>query len=345
VTVAVIDTGVDYTHPDLADRVVESVNFEPGWFFDMINDGLYSDRLAEATGSPIDTYGHGTFVAGVVAGTGGAGAGADFSGVAPGASLVNLKIADVHEGLVCDVPCDFGWEINALVAYEWMIENRNDPAFPGGIRVASNSWSIFEVDSEVEPITLIVKAAAERGIVNVFAAGNDGPDPNTVAPGPNSLEEVITVAAACKTAGYQETERCRRGQIASFSSRGPQVDVVAPGVSIYSAMAHVSVLGPISDHTPPPGPSDPAAFAGNAASYFGADGTSAAAPHVSGIVALLLEANPRLTPAEVEGILVATAVDRGNRGFDTSWGFGLVNAHRAVAMAETRAAARGRTHH
>jgi serine protease AprX len=323
VTVAVIDTGIETAHADLDDRVVRHVNFEPAWFFDMINDGVYSDQVAENTGTPVDSYGHGTHVAGIVAGTGeSADSKDDMSGVAPGASLVNIKIADVHEGVDCSIPCDFGWEINALVAYEWVIEHRNARAFPGGIRIATNSWSIYEVDSEVEPISLIVQAAYRKGLVNVFAAGNDGPDKNTVAPGPNSLEEVITVAAACKS-----IDSCGKGKIAEFSSRGPQVDVAAPGDNIYSTVARASVLWPIGEHNPPGGPAD-------AADYTGFSGTSMATPHVAGIVALMLDANPRLTPRQVERIVTTTAGDYGTNGFDPAFGHGFVNALKAVNRAE-----------
>jgi serine protease AprX len=322
VTVAVVDTGIEDDHPDLAGRVVKHVNFEPAWFFDMINDGVYSDRVAEGTGNPVDSYGHGTHVAGIVGGTGAAaGKAVDMSGVAPAARLVNIKIADVHQGVTCSVPCDFGWEMNALVAYEWVIEHRNAKAL-GGIDIVTNSWSTFEVDSEVEPISLIVQAAYRKGLVNVFAAGNDGPDKNTVAPGPNSLEESITVAAACKS-----VDSCGKGKIAEFSSRGPQVDIAAPGDNIYSTVAQASVLWPTGEHSPPGSPA-------NAFHYTGFSGTSMATPHIAGIVALMLEANPRLRPAKVERILTATATDMGSRGFDTSWGFGLANALKAVARAE-----------
>lgn len=331
VTVAIVDTGIDTTHPDLEDRVAMHVNFEPGWFFDMITDGVYSDRLTEGTGNPIDTYAHGTHVAGIVAGTGAAGEGEDFSGVAPGATLVNLKIADIHQGLTCALPCDLGWELNALVAYEWMIENRHRDIFPGGIRVANNSWSIFEVDSEVEPIVLIVQAAARAGIVNVFAASNDGPGEDTVAPGPNSLPEVITVAAACKTHAYRETGTCAAGGIASFSSRGRQVDIAAPGVGIFSTAARGFGNGPSGP--PPAVTEDPVAYANNTAHYVSFSGTSMASPHVAGIVALMLQANPRLKMWQVERILERTAEDRGDRGFDTAFGHGFVNAYRAVLRA------------
>ena len=321
VTVAVIDTGIE-PHGDLSDHVAANFNFEPAWFMDMIHDGKYSDQLVEATGNPVDSYGHGTHVAGIVAGNGSSGSGADFSGVAPKATLVNFKIADVHEGVDCSVPCDFGWELNALVAYEYLIEHRRDPRFPGRIRIATNSWSIYEVDSGAEPISLIVQAASRRGVISTFAAGNDGPDKNTVALGPNQLESVITVAASCKI-----VDSCGKGKIADFSSRGPQVDVAAPGDNIYSTIARASVLWPIGEHFPPGDPS-------NAFHYAGFSGTSMATPHVAGIVALMLDANPELKRRQVERILTETASDRGLPGFDNAFGFGEVNALRAVERAE-----------
>lgn len=334
VTVAVVDTGIESTHPDLSENVVKHLNFEGAWFYDMINDGLYSDRAAEASGNPVDSYGHGTHVAGIVAGSGAAAqGGVDMRGVAPGATLVNFKIADVSEGVDCSVPCDFGWEINALVAFEYMIEHRNDPEFPGGIRVSTNSWSIYEVDDpEVEPINLITNVAVDKGIITLFAAGNDGPGANTVG-WPGSLDKVITVAASCKAAAGCSS-------IANFSSRGPEVDVTAPGVDIYSALARVSALGPIGSHTPPPAVgTDPASAINNAMYYTGFSGTSMATPHVAGVTALMVQAFPGLTPAVAEEILERTATDKGPAGFDTSWGFGLVDTARATTVAACYASA------
>jgi serine protease AprX len=327
VTVAVVDTGIDTTHPDLKDKVIEHLNFEGGWFFDMINDGLYSDQVAKASGNAVDSYGHGTHVAGIVAGSGAAAQGGiDMKGVAPGAKLVNFKIADVIEGVDCSVPCDFGWEINALVAFEYMIEHRNDPQYPGGIRVSTNSWSIYEVDDpEVEPINLITEAAVKKGIITLFAAGNDGPGANTVG-WPGSVPSVITVAASCKTAGCSN--------IANFSSRGTQVDIAAPGMDIYSAMAVPSALAPLGTHAPPPTTAtDPAAALNNARYYTGFNGTSMATPHVAGVVALMLQADPGLTPAEAQEILTRTATDRGTEGFDNLWGWGLVDSVKATDVA------------
>ena len=329
VTVAIVDTGIDSTHPDLADRVAAHINFEPAWFMDAIQDGEYTDQYAEATGTPVDTIGHGTHVGGIVAGTGAGGEGLNFEGVAPGASLVSLKIADAHHGLLYDL----GFETNALLAYEWLLKHRNDDAFPGGIRVASNSWGTLEADDEFEPIVLMVKAAHKAGVVSVFSAGNAGPDADTVGQGPARAEEVITVGALCKSYGYTETSTCGAGAVANFSSRGPQVDIAAPGVAIFSAMARPSILIPLSEGLPPPGTGDPAAFANNASLYVAYSGTSMSAPHVAGIVALMLDANPKLTPAKVESILIRTAKDRGPKGFDNNYGWGVADSYGAVRLA------------
>ena len=104
-----------------------------------------------SSGNPIDSYGHGTHVAGIVAGTGAAGSGEDFSGVAPDATLVDLKIADVHQGVDCTVTCDLGWEINALAAYEYAIEHRADDAFSGGLRIVTN-YSVLAPASVLLPL-------------------------------------------------------------------------------------------------------------------------------------------------------------------------------------------------
>lgn len=342
VTVAVIDSGIDGNHPDFAGRIARHVNFEFTWFVDNIQDGEYTDQFAETTGNAIDDMGHGTHVAGTVGGSGAGGKGADFSGVAPGVTFVNLKITDAHEGLLYDL----GFEANALLAYEWMIRNRKSAMFPGGIRIASNSWAVVESDDEVEPMVLMVKEAYRRGIVNVFSAGNSGPDPDTVNEGPGRLEEAITVGAVCKVSEYEELESpvgepypapfeaapsCKPGEIADFSSRGKQVDIVAPGAGIWSALAKPTVLTVLTQSfMPPPGKADPAAAAQNATNYYKISGTSMSAPHVSGIVALMLEANPKLTPWQVESILIKTARDRGKKGFDPDYGWGAADAFAAV---------------
>ncbi|MDQ4024916.1 MAG: S8 family serine peptidase, partial [Actinomycetota bacterium] len=197
VTIAVVDSGVDTTHPDVSSRIAANVNMEPSPLLDPITDGEYSEAHAEA---PVgtDEFGHGTHVAGIVGGTGAAARGADLSGVAPGATLINCKM-----GL------SVAFEVSALACYQWILDHRNDERFPGGIRVATNSWEIYEEESDGQPLELMAKKAVARNITLVFAAGNSGEpqdDEETAVGGyVNRMELVITVGATCKSEGSNQT--------------------------------------------------------------------------------------------------------------------------------------------
>ncbi|MGH2755283.1 MAG: S8 family peptidase [Actinomycetota bacterium] len=339
VTVAVLDSGVDTSHPDFS-NVAANINMEPSWFMDDISDGQYSQTSAE---QPIgtDEVGHGTHVAGIVGGTGAAGVNVDQSGVAPGASLVNCKIVGaealpsslgVNHALI-----DQAFESNALACYDWILDHRDDPRFPGGIRVVSNSWG-FSAPLSDPPgaLVLMLREVVAKGVSVAFSAGNGGPGDNTVNQYPAAMEEVITVGATCKSNSTSTT--CEPGGIADFSSRGEEVDVVAPGRTVWSARAK-SVSGSIPQTFlvlagERPGAPDDVSATRNLAWYTAGSGTSMAVPHVAGIVALMIEANPTLTPARIEELLTRTATDRGELGFDHDYGFGLVNALAAVRAAE-----------
>lgn len=337
VTVAVFDTGIEDLHPDLDDRVAANLYFEASGVLDSITDGEYSRSRAE-TPVGFDELQHGTLVAGIVAGTGEAATGADMRGMAPEATLVNFKLIGqaTHE-----VPTELISETSALAAYQWMLDHRDDPRFPGGIRVATNSWGWDEPGFEPVAFTRILQASVDAGVALVFAAGNSGPGAETVG-FPARLPWVISVGANCKAQGVW-TERCPdgAGQVADFSSRGPQVDVLAPGVDVWGPFGklgyELTVFGAVgsagSTPPPPPGSGDRAAELANRAQYQYAPGTSFAAPHVGGIVALMLQANPSLTQAEIERILQQTATDLGPPGFDPDNGFGQVDALRAVGAA------------
>lgn len=342
VTVAVFDTGIENAHPDLDDRVAVNLNFELSGILDPITDGEYSQDNAE-TPAGFDELQHGTLVGGIVAGTGVSAAGADMRGMAPEATLVNFKLIGeaTHE-----FPSDLVSESNALAAYQWMLDHRNDPRFPGGIRVATNSWGWTEEGFEPVAFANILRASVDAGIAVVFAAGNSGPGPDTVS-FPGRLPWLITVGASCKSQGVWST-LCPEGagQVADFSSRGMDVDVLAPGVDIWGPAAKLgfenTVFTPVGlatspGSTPPPAPgsASPADEANNRAFYLYGPGTSFATPHVAGIVALMLQANPALTHAQIEQILQQTARDLGPAGFDADNGYGHVDALRAVELAET----------
>lgn len=344
VTVAVFDTGIEDAHPDLDDRVAANLYFEASGVLDPITDGEYSRSNAE-TARGFDELQHGTLVGGIVAGTGESAAGADMRGMAPEATLVNFKMIGeaTHE-----VPSDLISESSALAAYQWMLDHRNDPRFPGGIRVATNSWGWAEPGFEPVAFANMLRSAVDAGVAVVFAAGNSGPGPDTVS-FPGRLPWIVTVGASCKAQGVW-TALCPdgAGQVAEFSSRGSAVDVLAPGVDVWGAAAKLgfenTVFSPIgmltsAGSTPPPAPGSgsPADEARNRAFYLYGPGTSFATPHVAGIVALMLQANPSLTQERIEQILRSSATDLGPAGFDPDNGFGHVDGLRAVQHAEAPA--------
>jgi serine protease AprX len=340
VTVAVFDTGIEDAHRDLDDRVAANLQFEGAGVLDPISDGQYSQANPE-TAEGVDELQHGTLAAGIVAGTGESASGADMRGMAPEATLVNFKIIGqaTHEHPESSTIT----ETNALAAYQWMIDHRTDARFPGGIRVATNSWG-WDGDFEPPAFTRMLESARDAGIALVFAAGNTGPGPDTVA-FPGRLDWIITAGASCKAQGVWSA-RCPDGpgKVADFSSRGAGVDVLAPGVDTWGAAAKVGfentaftpigqLTSPGSTAPPPPGAGNPADEVSNRAQYLYGAGTSFATPHVAGIVALMVEANPALTQAQIEAILQRTATDLGREGFDPDNGHGHIDALKAVELA------------
>lgn len=330
VTVGVIDSGIFAEHPGLAGKVVAGLNFE---FTEAQDQGLFTveqwDQYAEGTGPSAmqDEVGHGTHVAGTIGGTG---AGSvmfeegELAGIAPGAEFVSLKIASAANGVVED----YGFEENALFAIDYLIRH---PEM--GVTLTNNSWGLLPTEPGTVPIedtdydaaNDVVDAAAAAGITMVFSAGNSGPEPGTIRPGPG-MTNAILVAAACKSVN---SARCEEGQvIADFSSRGaedgsgPQVDVTAPGDTIL-APASPSILIPLTECNE--NDIEPA--------YYCLSGTSMASPHVAGVVTLMQQANPDLTPAEAEACLVDTADDLLDEGYDIHSGHGMVDTPEAIACA------------
>ncbi|MEW6476054.1 MAG: S8 family serine peptidase [Actinomycetota bacterium] len=295
VTVGVIDSGVDFTHPDLADAMVANVKVSP-----LGPDGPVPP--IEGLPNTDNTSGHGTHVAGDVAGRGTASNGA-YKGSAPGASLVGIGTG---EGLSVH-------SRGVLQSYDWVLENQQKY----GIRVLNNSFGgPFEPFDPGEPINRATKKAADAGIVVLFAQGNDGDEmtmnSNATAPW------VIAVAASTQQGGMTE-----------FSSGGLDADVVDPttfdvtdlagdprrplrmglyhpsiaalGEYVVGARAAGTVLPALGARH------DLALPAGDQARYTIMSGTSMASPVAAGFVALILEANPDLRPADVKRVLQITA--------------------------------------
>ena len=275
VNVAILDTGIDYNHPDLA------ANYMGGYDF--------AGRIWQAgknDKNPMDHDGHGTHCAGIVAAVKGNGIGA--IGVAPEAHLYAVKVFDDNgNGVYSDV----------IEGFEWCIDTHNDTIEGNEIQVISMS---FGSSGEFTPLNEWLDDAYEAGIVLVGAAGNDG---NFWGSGDNVIyparyDKVIAVAAT-------DINDNR----ASFSSTGPDVELAAPGVSIYSTVP------------------------GGYATY---SGTSMACPHVAGTAALVIASG--ITDGDGDGKindgvrvrLRETAEDLGAAGFDTKYGYGLVDAEEAA---------------
>jgi serine protease AprX len=266
VTVASIDTGVTPT-PNLAGRLLARV-----------------DLTSERDG--IDRFGHGTHMAGVIAGNGTTTLEA-YEGAAPEAGLVSVKVA--------------GWDgatdVSTVIAgLQWVVSNR--ARF--GIRVVNLSWGTDATQGYgVDPLDRAVERAWAAGLVVVVSAGNQGPAAGTIAK-PADDPYVITVGAA-DTNG---TANPRDDTVAAFSSAGPTADglakpdILAPGVSIVSDRAPNSTV----DAFRPAARFGPTMFKGS--------GTSQAAAVVAGVAARMLDVDPTLTNDEVKGVLMATADPR-----------------------------------
>jgi serine protease AprX len=274
ITVAVIDSGIDALHRDLpyGAKVIQNVKLAP----DLLGTG---PLVLEGLANTDTTSGHGTHVASTAAGTGAA-LGGKYRGVAPGAKLVGVGAGEAL------------FILTALEAFDWVLQNR----LKYGIRVISNSWGASGAFDARDPVNVASRLAHDSGLVVVFAAGNDGPDANTLNP------YCVAPWVICVAAGHKDG-----ATLAAFSSRGIAGDALyqptltAPGVDIAAARATTGIVTSTFFAV------DLVNLGADAAYYAAASGTSMATPHVSGTVALMLEANPALTPDEVKAILQSTA--------------------------------------
>lgn len=331
-SVVVNDSGIDGTHADVEfpTHVVENVQI-------LTDTDLLSGFTPLVTVKGVantDTHiGHGTHVAGIVGGTG-EHSGGLYEGVAPGARLIGTGSG---VGLFI---------LNALGGFEWSMANQ----FVYRIRVISNSWGSRGGFAPDDPINIATKKASDRNIVVLFSAGNSGPSTDThnrYAKAP----WVISVAAGTKEGG-----------LVGFSSRGtPSWErlsdgdalndfdaptITAPGTGRQFASnsdrftSDIVSVRASSNLVANGGDADleiPEAFV---PFYTQISGTSMSCPHVAGVVALMLEADPTLTPDEIKQILVQTATPM--PGFlDYEAGAGYVNARAAVDVAFHRAKAYG----
>ncbi|WP_100832242.1 S8 family serine peptidase [Alteribacter populi] len=322
VGVVVNDSGIDGTHEDhkfgnnLVQNVMAATNLNA------LSSLLPVSYVEDVPNTDSDS-GHGTHVAGTVGGTGKKSSG-KYEGVAPGANLIGYGSG---AGLFI---------LDTLGGFDYAITHQNDY----NIRVITNSWgSPSDVGTDFDPdhpTNIATKEAAGRGITVIFSAGNSGPGEDTITGNFKKAPWVITVAAGDRNAN-----------LGSFSSRGLEVrggtvdfwgeevtwedrpTVTAPGVNIVSTRTTdpLSVANATDDAE--------VIETGHLPYYTIKSGTSMAAPHVAGIVALLLEVDPSLSPIEIQEILEETATNM--PGYSPSEvGAGYVNAYAAVDQAFER---------
>ncbi|MCA1564262.1 MAG: S8 family serine peptidase [Acidobacteria bacterium] len=299
VTVAVLDTGLDGTHGDLAGRVAQNVKLAD---MQSATVGFNYPANVENLPNTDQVYGHGTFVAGVIGGNG-LKSGGHYTGVAPGARLVGMSAGEINLVFV----------LNGL---DYLLERGASL----GVRVVNCSFSANTLFDINDPVNVATKMLTDRGVNVVFSAGNTGAGWHTLNP--------YAVAPWVVSVGATDF----RGRLADFSSRGSfaselfRPTLVAPGVRVVSlrssglSVTGVEGIGFNGDANLAPD---------NVPFYTAATGTSFSAPQVAGAIALMLEANPRLTPAEVRDILQRTATPL-SAYYAHEVGAGMLNTHAAV---------------
>lgn len=286
VGVAVVDSGINAMHPDLASRVVKNLKFVADYTVDVQN----SDT----------TSGHGTHVAGTIAGDGtqsrtgttdDLGGYGYYVGVAPGANLIGLGVGDGRNII---------W---SLAAFDWIATHHREY----NIRVVSNSWGGAGGGpyNPSNSISIAAEDLAAQGITVVFAAGNDGNNAGTTSNATNNLNAYCGGSVICVASGQKDRA------LSTFSSTGAPDNsrtptLTAPGTRICATR---NPNGTTTGTTADAGlfPDTPAVRPEWKPWYTCISGTSMATPHVSGAIALMLQANSGLQPADVATILRTTA--------------------------------------
>jgi serine protease AprX len=316
VGIAVIDTGVTSWHDDLTNKTSALYpygNQRVTKFVDFVNGQT----------QPYDDNGHGSHVAGIILGNGYDSSG-EKAGIAPGASLISLKVLDANgQGTIGNMIAALNWIAQNYQTYNIRVVNMSI-----GAAIRESYWT--------DPLTLAVKQITDRGITVVSAAGNVGKNKlgqlqwgGITAPG--NAPWVLTVGASSTMGTLTRSD----DTMADYSSSGPtyidyaaKPDLVAPGTgtislavpgsTFYAAKLQYLVGGTLSLGYQP---------------YLALSGTSMAAPVVSGTVALMLQANPNLTPNLIKAILQYTS--QVYKGYSPlRQGSGFLNSYGAVLLSQ-----------
>ncbi|NIM46628.1 MAG: S8 family serine peptidase [Candidatus Aenigmarchaeota archaeon] len=311
VTIAIIDTGIDKTHPDLDDldddpytndpKVIEEKCFcSPAeWRNACCPNGQSENDNAR------DDHGHGTHVASIAAGNGNASIQASkdlppglyqyiYIGVAPQANLIGVKVLD-RSG--------YGLESDIISGIEWAQDRADILSLSLGSPINGDG---------TDPLSEAVNRATDNGVIVVVAAGNFGPSLGTLGE-PGVAEKAITVGASysSRLEGWEEKNwgdcidmDITEGEPVCFSSRGMTADlrikpdVIAPGTRTCAALSSIGIPGSWTCGDM------------NAYYYTEMSGTSMATPMVAGAAALILQAHPNWTPEMVKSALMTTAKDQ-----------------------------------
>ena len=339
VGIAILDSGIDGLYnPDVRypTKTVQNIKIlfnlrDVFTFQGSINKVIKrgAELFVENLPNSETSIGHGPHVSGIAAGLGAA-SGGYYTGVAPGAKLVGIGAGDVL------------FVFWVLAGFDYVLDHQRDY----NIKVVNNSWGTSGAFDPEDPINKATKAVHDAGITVVFAAGNDGPDQNTLNPY-SVAPWVIGVAAGCKLVSPDPSKSAihcddptgqnRPPWLADFSSRGLpsdalyHPDITAPGVHIVSTRASTGFVLNVDDAPHDFDLTSTCALSVMNASYYTcASGTSMATPHIVGVVALMQEAaGGQLTPDQVAAAITATA--RPLPGF-APWevGAGYVDALAAV---------------
>jgi serine protease AprX len=323
VTVAVVDSGCDATHPDLADHVIHNVSIFSAEYANGRPNADNTIVVANEVGPYQNTDlggGHGTHVAGIIAADSTTATDKSRLGVAPDASLVCFAIGEVL------------FTTAVVTAYDVILRQ------PGlwGIDVVNNSWgNSFRQFDPMDPVAVVTQAVASKGVTIVFAAGNSGNDEMSLNP---FSEAPWVISVGSGTIDYSFSDFSSTGLIHDNSTPGYigaggysawsgdrigvyHPDVVAPGSSISSTC---STAGTAIPACPPPNYKNATA-----------SGTSMASPHIAGAAAVLLQANPKLTPTQIRLALQSTAKPILASGKALPFwqvGYGYVDLAKAVAL-------------
>ncbi len=303
VGVAVLDTGIDSSHADIAGRVIKNIKLVDAQGANIVGGFVPPTSIESPSAGTDQMSGHGTFVAGIIAGNG-AKSNGKYAGYAPKSRLVGLSAGDATL-------------LSVLAGFDYLLSRLDLD-----VRVVNCSFSANTIYDPNDPVNVATRMLTDHNVNVVFSAGNNGP----------GLHSLNPYAAAPWVISVGATDE--RGRLASFSARGDfgsrnyRPTLVAPGVNVISlrAASGANITGATGLST---GADRNQLSVTELPYYTTASGTSFSAPEVAGTVALMLQANPYLTTAQVRSILQRTATPMPPL-YQYEAGAGMLNTYAAV---------------